>query len=134
VAITKTKYARYSIIGGFVNVSTVVKFVKENSDDILILCSGKFNRFCLEDAVCAGMMAFMLTKGKPKKKMKLSDSVSAAIKLYKFYGRNLLKMLQESEHGRFLTELGFGYDLKVCAEVDSIPILPIYSDGVIKAV
>jgi 2-phosphosulfolactate phosphatase len=111
-----------------------VKFVKENSDDILILCSGKFNRFCLEDAVCAGMMAFMLTKGKPKKKMKLSDSVSAAIKLYKFYGRNLLKMLQESEHGRFLTELGFGDDLKVCAEVDSIPILPIYSDGVIKAV
>jgi 2-phosphosulfolactate phosphatase len=134
VAITKTKYARYSIIGGFVNVSTVVKFAKENSDDILILCSGKFNRFCLEDAVCAGMMAFMLTKGRPKKKMKLSDSVSAAIKLYKFYGRNLLKMLQESEHGRFLTELGFGDDLKVCAEVDSIPILPIYSDGVIKAV
>jgi phosphosulfolactate phosphohydrolase-like enzyme len=43
-------------------------------------------------------------------------------------------MLQESEHGRFLTELGFGDDLKVCAEVDSIPILPIYSDGVIKAV
>jgi phosphosulfolactate phosphohydrolase-like enzyme len=34
----------------------------------------------------------------------------------------------------FSPNLVLGDDLKVCAEVDSIPILPTYSDGVIKAV
>lgn len=132
VAITKTKYAKHSIIAGFVNISEVVKFVNENSDDILILCSGKLNRFCIEDTVCGGMIAFMLINGKSKKKFNLSDSVLASIKLYKSYRKNLLKMLKESEHGRFLIELDFEEDLKVAAGVDNIPILPIYSDGVIK--
>ncbi|CUU01877.1 2-phosphosulfolactate phosphatase [Candidatus Kryptobacter tengchongensis] len=133
VAITKTKYAKHSLVAGFINISEVVKFVSENSDDILILCSGKLNRFCIEDAVCGGMIAFLLTKGKSRKRLNLSDSTVSAIKLYKFYSKNLLKMLRESEHGRFLIELGFEEDLKVASSIDSIPILPIFSDGVIKA-
>lgn len=134
VAITRTKYAKFSLISGFVNISEVVNFVNKNSDDVLILCSGKLNRFCIEDAVCAGMIVFLLMRGKPKKSLKLSDSAIASVKLYKSYRKNLLKMLQESEHGRFLIELGFGDDLKVASDVDSIPILPVYSDGVIKAI
>ncbi len=133
VAITKTKYAKNSVVAGFINISEVVKFVEENSDDVLILCSGKLNRFCIEDAVCGGMIAFLLTKGKSRKRFNLTDSVNASIKLYKSYGKDLLKMLRESEHGRFLIELGFEEDLKIASEVDSIPILPVYSDGVIKA-
>jgi 2-phosphosulfolactate phosphatase len=133
IAITKTRYAQYSLIAGFVNVSEVVKFVSENSDNVLILCSGKLNRFCIEDTVCAGMIIFLLMKGKSKKKFKLSDSASVSLKLYKSYKKNLLKMLRESEHGRFLIELGFEDDLKVASDVDSIKILPVYSDGVIKA-
>lgn len=133
VAITKTKYAKYSLIVGFVNISEAVKFVNENSGDVLILCSGKLNRFCIEDAVCSGMITFLLTKNKSKKKLNLSDSATAALKLYKSYRKDLLKMLRESEHGKFLISLGFEEDLKVASSVDSIQILPIYSDGVIKA-
>ncbi len=133
VAITKTKYAKHSIVAGFVNISEVVRFVKENSNDILILCSGKLNRFCIEDAVCGGMIAFLLTNGKSRKRLNMSDSVVASVKLYKSYRKNLLKMLKESEHGRFLIGLGFEDDLRVASEVDSIQIIPVYSDGVIKA-
>ncbi|MFN3134913.1 MAG: 2-phosphosulfolactate phosphatase [Candidatus Kryptonium sp.] len=133
IAITKTKYAKYSLIVGFVNISEAVKFVNEkNNNDILILCSGKLNRFCIEDAVCGGMITFLLTKGKSKKNINLSDSAMAALRLYKAYRKDLLKMLRESEHGRFLISLGFEEDLKVASSVDSIPVLPIYSDGVIK--
>lgn len=133
VAITKTKYAKLSVIAGFVNISEVVKFVSENSDNVLILCSGKLNSFCIEDTVCAGMIISLLMKGKAKKSFKLSDSANASLKLYKSYRENLLEMLWESEHGKFLIELGFEEDLKIASEVDSILILPIYSDGVVKA-
>ena len=115
------------------NISEAVKFASENGNDVLILCSGKLNRFCIEDAVCGGMITFLLTKGKSKKNLNLSDSAIAALKLYKTYKKNLLKMLGESEHGKFLISLGFEEDLKIASSVDSIPILPIYSDGVIKA-
>jgi 2-phosphosulfolactate phosphatase len=131
VAILKTKYARHSIIAGFVNISKVVEFLRENSDDILILCSGKLNRFCIEDAVCGGMIASKLVNGVRKLK-NLSDSVTAAMTLYKVYRRNILSMLKRSEHGRFLIKLGFADDLKICADIDSVPVLPYYSEGVIR--
>jgi phosphosulfolactate phosphohydrolase-like enzyme len=41
-------------------------------------------------------------------------------------------MLDESEHGRQLIEIGFKDDLKMCASVDSIPVLPLLSGNVIR--
>ena len=42
-------------------------------------------------------------------------------------------MLQESEHGRFLTTLGFEDDLNECGKVDAYDLLPVLKNGVIKS-
>ncbi len=39
------------------------------------------------------------------------------------------EILRESEHGRYLIELGFEEDLPVCAAVDSVPIVPVLKEG-----
>ncbi len=65
-------------------------------------------------------------------KLELSDSAKAAHALYKSFGRSILKMLKTSEHGKYLIEIGFADDLKICADVDSVPVLPILSGTVIK--
>ena len=129
VAIVKSKHAKSSVIGGFVNASKVVDFLKSKNGDILFLCSGKLGRFCIEDTVCAGMIIDMLSK---VKKIDLTDSALAGVVLYRNYKSKILNMLKKSEHGRFLIELGFEKDLEVASKVDSIPILPCYSNGVIK--
>jgi phosphosulfolactate phosphohydrolase-like enzyme len=52
--------------------------------------------------------------------------------LDKSAGKNLLRLLKNSEHGQYLTSIGFGEDLKACAELDSIPVLPVLSGNILR--
>jgi 2-phosphosulfolactate phosphatase len=131
IALTKGKYALRLVVAGFVNMSAVVEFLQHFEDDLSILCAGKLNAFCLEDAVCAGMLVSRLMAGEVER-LELSDATEAALRLFESFGRNLLQMLQRVEHGKYLQEIGFGSDLEVCAQVDSIPILPVMEDNVIR--
>jgi 2-phosphosulfolactate phosphatase len=81
--------------------------------------------------VCAGMMIQNLLKA-DSLEVELSDSAKAAHVLSKSFGRSILKMLKTSEHGKYLIEIGFAEDLKICAQVDSVPVLPILIGTVIK--
>jgi 2-phosphosulfolactate phosphatase len=134
VAMTKSRYARTLIIGSFVNMTKTVDFIREENKDFLFICAGRLNNignFGLEDAVCAGMMIEALMKN-DKIDLQLSDSAKAVRAIYKSFGRSILKMLKNTEHGKYLIEIGFAEDLKICAAVDSVPVLPILSGTVIK--
>jgi len=134
VALAKSRYARALIVGSFLNLTTVVEFVKEENKDFLFICAGRINSigyFSLEDAVCGGMMIQKLMKYESLE-LTLSDSAKAAHALYKTFGRSILKMLKTSEHGRFLIEIGYADDLKICAAVDSVPVLPVQIENKIK--
>ena len=37
-------------------------------------------------------------------------------------------MLKLSEHGRYLKEIGFGADLNLCGEIDTVPVLPVWQE------
>jgi 2-phosphosulfolactate phosphatase len=134
VAMAKSRYARILAIGSFLNLTTTVNFIREEKKDFLFICAGRANNignFSLEDAVCAGMMIQQLSKDESLT-LELSDSAKAAVALFKSFGRSILKMLKTSEHGKYLIEIGFAEDLKICAQVDSVPVLPILSGTVIK--
>ncbi|MCX6120684.1 MAG: 2-phosphosulfolactate phosphatase [Ignavibacteriales bacterium] len=134
VAMAKSRYARMLIVGSFLNLTTMVDFIREEKKDFLFICAGRLNSigyFSLEDAVCAGMMIQKLMKDESLE-LHLSDSAKAAHALYKSFGRSILKMLKTSEHGKYLSEIGFADDLKICAAVDSVPVLPVQIENKIK--
>ncbi len=134
VAMAKSRYARSLVIGSFVNLSAVVEALMEKKEDVLFLCAGRLNsqgQFSLEDAVCAGSMIHRLNE-MDGLKPELSDSARAAVALHKAHGRSPLKLLKSTEHGMYLTEIGFGEDLKLCAAVDSVPVLPTMQGTSIK--
>jgi 2-phosphosulfolactate phosphatase len=134
VAMYKSRFAQNLAVGSFVNVSRVLEFIKEVHQDFLLICAGRanaFSNFSLEDSVCAGMMVHKLAADKALA-LELTDSALASQSLYKTYGRSLLKMMKNAEHGRYLTEIGFLDDIKIAAAVDSYPILPVLSGNVIK--
>ncbi len=56
----------------------------------------------------------------------------AARILYERFRGNELAALRESEHGRYLTQLGFGKDIEVAARIDSSQALPILEDSMIR--
>jgi 2-phosphosulfolactate phosphatase len=134
LALAKGRYAKQMVIAAFVNIARVVDFIRNLKEDIFILCAGNQSAtggFSLEDAVCAGMIIHKVEQGS-EGGIELSDSASGALILYRSFARNISRMLEGSEHGRHLVEIGFKDDLKTCASIDSIPVLPLLSGSVIR--
>jgi 2-phosphosulfolactate phosphatase len=134
VAMAKSRYARTLAVGSFINLTATSDFIRNENKDSLIICAGRANsigNFSLEDAVCAGMIIQNLLNTESLE-VELSDSAKAAHALSKTFGRSILKVLKTSEHGKYLIEIGFAEDLKICAQVDSVPVLPVLTGTVIK--
>ncbi len=130
-AMVKGRYAKNLVVAGFVNLSTVVEFLCGLQSDILIVCAGKEHRFCIEDSVCAGKIISKLTRELGNDVL-TGDGAKAAVALDRAAGKSILKMLKSSDHGIYLQEIGFADDLNVCAQIDSIPVLPLLSGSVIR--
>lgn len=131
-AIMKSKFARNCVILGFVNISRVAKFLSALNEDFIIVCAGREGDFSLEDTVCAGLLVKLLTL-ESGHNYELTDSALGARKIYDAYQNDLLEMMRESEHGKFLTSIGFEDDLEECAKIDAYNILPILKNGVINS-
>lgn len=129
-SMVKARYGKEMIVMGLVNLSVVERFLREPERDVVILCAGRNGLFSMEDSVCAGLLMRRLIEGGAN--VERGDAGEAALILQKNYGKSLLNMLKNSDHGMHLEEIGFGDDLKICAEVDSIPVLPMLVGNVVK--
>ncbi|MFA3782496.1 2-phosphosulfolactate phosphatase [Melioribacteraceae bacterium 4301-Me] len=129
-AVVKAKFSENLFVCCFNNLSAIVKHLFNLDKDFLILCAGNSGAFSLEDTICAGRLVNDMLE--INSSIEISDSAKAAVALNKTFGKNILKMLKESEHGQLLIQNGFADDLTYCANVDSIDIIPYYSTGVIK--
>jgi 2-phosphosulfolactate phosphatase len=127
----KAKYAREMAVCGFVNISAVVSFLKKHSGDAHILCAGNGGGFCMEDAVCAGMLIHLLGEDGVVE-LGLDDAGMAALLLYKAAAKNLAGMVRKTAAGRYLGSIGFGEDVKLCSAVDTVPVLPVLDGTVLR--
>ncbi|MFI5202688.1 MAG: 2-phosphosulfolactate phosphatase, partial [Candidatus Kapaibacterium sp.] len=141
VALTKAKYARQCFVSSFVNLSATIEALATiesiASEHLIILCSGREEEFSLEDATCAGMLITRLQARFapiPNETMQdhLSDSARAALSVSRQYGSDIYKTLIESDHGRNLIELGFEADILAASQIDSVPLVPVLEQTVIK--
>jgi 2-phosphosulfolactate phosphatase len=130
-AIDKARFAREVAICAFVNISAVARFLSSLKRDFHVICSGNDGLFSMEDTVCAGMLVHKLGERKDLS-LVLSDGASAALALFKSFGRSSTKMIKGSEHGQYLAQIGFADDLDVCASVDLLDVVPQLFGNVIK--
>lgn len=129
-AIVKAKFSENLFICSFNNLASIAKHLIKLNKDVEIVCSGTNGFFSLEDVVCAGrLVAEMMNYNES---IELFDSAKGAVTLNKSFGKSVLKMLKETEHGRLLAENGFSEDLKYCAKVSNIDIIPFFVSGVVK--
>lgn len=129
-AIVKAKFSKNLFIGSFINLKAIAEKIIELNGDIEILCAGNNNLFSMEDTVCAGRLIEELKA--IDNKIELSDSARAALALSKTFGKNILKMLQETEHGKLLLENGYDEDLILCSNLNSVNIIPVLNGNVLK--
>lgn len=131
-AIVKAKFSENLFLSSFINLKAVAKHLVKLGKNTEILCAGENNNFSLEDSVCAGDLINEIKK--LKKDAELSDSAKGAIALYKSFGKDVLSMLKESEHGKLLISNDFTADLEYCSQHSITDVIPFYSGSVLKAV
>jgi len=129
-AIAKAKYSENLYTCSFLNISAVTKHIVSFNNDIEIICAGRNNLFSIEDSVCAGMLLSNLKEH--YKNLEINDSGNAVLILYEKFGKNILQMIQQSDHGKILLENGFNTDLEYCSTIDMFDVIPSYSKGVLK--
>jgi 2-phosphosulfolactate phosphatase len=121
--------ARRIAVGGFVNAAAVARWVALEPGDALLVCAGERGRFCLEDAVCAGLLVSRLAAADGA----LTDAARAARALWERYAGDLGSMLADATWAQALVGQGRGADLPLCVALDVHDVVPVLRDGALVA-
>jgi len=129
LAIVKAIGAPEIIIGSFLNLSAVTRYLKELPYSILIVCAGWKGRINLEDSLFAGALVNNL-----KGEVELAcDAPLAAERLYRQAKDNMVEYLKESSHVRRLADLNIHKDIEFCLTPDQYDVVPVFESGALIA-
>lgn len=129
-AIEMASDAKEILIGSFINLSSVVNYLTQNTTPVLFLCSGWKNKFNLEDSLCVGAMAQQLIES--GKYQTVCDSTHAAIDLWKIAQPNLLGYLEKASHRHRLKGIVDEKIIEYCHTIDLVNVLPVFKNGFIE--
>jgi 2-phosphosulfolactate phosphatase len=128
-AIEKSKGAKKVIIGSFLNVTAVTKYLLISEHDILVVCAGWKGKVNLEDTLFAGALVEKLKNHIVPD----CDAPIAAQHLYNLASGDLMKFLANSSHVKRLNRLNIHKDIEFCLTPDQYPILPVLAGDVLVA-
>jgi len=121
LAITKSITAEQVIIGSFLNIKAVAKYIKEQQLNVLIVCAGWKGKINIEDTIFAGALAEELSDSFVFD----DDSTLIAHNLYMTNKDNLFKFLTLSSHVKRLQRLNLDKDILFCLQRDIYNVVPI---------
>jgi 2-phosphosulfolactate phosphatase len=118
------------VLGSFSNFSALTSWLAVNAGDVTILCSGWKEQCSLEDTLFAGALAqVLLESGRYEP---ASDSVQIAVGLFVEAGSGLHAFAAKGAHAKRLTSFGYDADVAFAFECDTVPVVPVLKDGVLK--
>lgn len=125
-ALVRCEGAKEIVVAGLVNLEAVVARLARVGE-WTILCAGSHGRFALEDALCAG--AIVASMRARSSDIQVNDAGKSAEFLYRSAGEDLPRIVAGTEAGTRLASLSLSADVETCVQVDSIPVVPIVTDG-----
>lgn len=119
-AIAKSVGAKEIVIGSFLNLSAVVNYLREGSNNILVVCAGWKGKVNLEDTLYAGALVELL------KDLYLQecDAPTAAQHLYNQAKHDMVDFLKDSSHVQRLAKLNIYKDIEFCLTPDQYDVVP----------
>jgi 2-phosphosulfolactate phosphatase len=125
------KDAETVVVGSFLNLDALSRWLGEQEKNILCLCSGWQDKFNLEDTICAGAISdYLINTGHYTSN---EDSSIAAKYLYLSAKDNYLGYLKSSSHRRRLKNLNLNEDIKYCLTPNQTNVIPILRNGKLVA-
>jgi 2-phosphosulfolactate phosphatase len=121
------KDAEVVVVGSFLNMDALSKWLSEQDKNVLCLCSGWQDKFNLEDTICAGAISdYLISTGNFTSD---EDSSIAAKYLYLSAKDNYFGYLKSSSHRRRLKNLNLNEDIKYCLTPNQTNVIPILRNG-----
>lgn len=119
-AISKSMGARDVVIGAFLNLSAITRYLLQTPNNVLVVCAGWKGRVNLEDTLFAGAVVKKL-----EDRVKIEDDSALIAKhLYEIGSDNKLAFLQAASHIERLHRLGINEDIAYCLTEDKFDVVP----------
>lgn len=109
------------VIGSFLNLGALCKWLKEQNKNVLLLCAGWKDQFNLEDTLFAGAVVNVLRDDF----ILLDDSCVAAEDMYLLAKSDLRTYLRKSSHSHRLEQLNIEEDVQFCLKLDLCTAIPV---------
>ncbi len=118
-------------IGAFINISALMEWLTERRQNVVVLCSGWKNKFCLEDTLFAGALtARLLETGLFRTEC---DSAHAAMDLWKAAEGDVLGYIEKAAQRHRLKKLGLDDVIPYSFEEDLVQVVPVFDGEQIRA-
>ncbi len=113
-------------IGAFVNISAVTDWLATRQQNVVVLCSGWKNKFCLEDALFAGALTGRLLE--TGRFGTVCDSAHAAMDLWSAAEGDPLGYIEKAAQRHRLKRLGLDDVIPYSFALDQVDVVPVF-DG-----
>lgn len=124
-ALELAKSAATIAIGAFTNLSALSQWLVNQEKNVVILCSGWKNKFCLEDSLFAGALAEkLITSGGFTTSC---DSTHAAIDLWHTAESDVLHYLEKAAHRHRLKRLELDDVIPYSFTIDATHVVPVFN-------
>ena len=117
-------------IGAFINISALTVWLTRQQKNVVILCSGWKNKFCLEDTLFAGALTGrLLETGSFRAEC---DSAHASMDLWSLAADDVLGYIEQAAQRHRLKKLGLDDVIPYSFEQDRVEVVPVFDGRVIK--
>lgn len=117
------------VIGSFLNIGALTKWLTQQERDVLLFCAGWKNRFNIEDTVCAGAIAEKLIASHLYST--ICDSTLAAIDLWSLAGPDLPGYIEKAAQRTRLRDKKLDDCIEFCLTSDYTDKIPVMKNGVL---
>ena len=120
------KSAKDIFIGSFVNLTALAEELDSRDEDVVVLCAGWKDRYCMEDSIFGGaLVEMLLDKGFTTD----CDSAKSVRRMWKAAGGDLMTYLSDCSHRLRLGSKNLDDDIQFCLTPDQSSIVPILKEG-----
>ncbi len=123
-AISKSRASHTILIGGFLNISSVAKYLRNARRDTVILCAGWKGKVNIEDSLFAGALLHELGTAFSQD----TDDSHLCQALYAAAKDDMMAHIADCSHVKRLKTLGIEEDIRFCLQYNTYATVP-YFDG-----
>jgi len=127
-----TRLSFQTVIGSFLNIGALSKWLIEQERNVILVCAGWKNRFNLEDTVCAGAIANVLMDSDAF--ITSCDSTIAAIDLWILASPDLPGYIEKAAQRSRLRDKNLDDCIEFCLTSDFTDKIPVMKNGVLVGI